>query len=176
MMDPRKFVLGAVLAAAASFAAAQESPPIPLTLTTTGPGMLGTTFERSVSGLFVDVFSFTPATVGGTVSVTLTPLDSSVQFFAALLADQGFSFLPESGATNFSFAAMADATKPLSLTVFGFAGNADTLVDAAGRYSGKIDVQTVAAVPEPETYALFLMGLAALGAGVKRRRKTAAQD
>jgi hypothetical protein len=137
---------------------------------------LGTTFERSVSGLFVDVFSFTPATVAGTVSVTLTPLDSSVQFFAALLADQGFSFLPESGATNFSFAAMADATKPLSLTVFGFAGNADTLVDAAGRYSGKIDVQTVAAVPEPETYALFLMGLAALGAGVKRRRKTAAQD
>ena len=137
---------------------------------------LGTTFERSVSGLFVDVFSFTPATVAGTVSVTLTPLDSSVQFFAALLADQGFSFLPESGATNFSFAAMADAAKPLSLTVFGFAGNADTLADAAGRYSGKIDVQTVAAVPEPETYALFLVGLAALSAAVRRRRKTAAQD
>jgi len=97
---------------------------------------LGTTFERSVSGLFVDVFSFTPATVAGTVSVTLTPLDSSVQFFAALLADQGFGFLPESGATNFSFAAMVDAAKPLSLTVFGFAGNADTLADAAGRYSG----------------------------------------
>jgi hypothetical protein len=137
---------------------------------------LGTTFERSVSGLFVDVFSFTPATVAGTVSVTLTPLDSSVQFFAALLADQGFGFLPESGATNFSFAAMVDAAKPLSLTVFGFAGNADTLADAAGRYSGKIDVQTVAAVPEPETYALFLVGLAALSAAVRRRRKTAAQD
>ena len=60
--------------------------------------------------------------------------------------------------------------------MFGFAGNADTLADAAGRYSGKIDVQTVAAVPEPETYALFLVGLAALSAAVKRRRKTAAQD
>ena len=136
---------------------------------------LGTTFERSVSGLFVDVFSFTPATVAGTVSVTLTPLDSSVQFFAALLADQGFSFLPESGATNFSFAAMVDAAKPLSLTVFGSpATPTRSPMQRAG--TPAIDVQTVAAVPEPETYALFLVGLAALSAAVKRRRKTAAQD
>jgi hypothetical protein len=31
-------------------------------------------------------------------------------------------------------------------------------------------------VPEPETYALFVVGLAALSAAVKRHRKTAAQD
>ena len=169
-MHLRKIVLGAVMAVSASIAAAQESPPIPLTLTTTGAGMLGTTFERSVSGLFVDVFTFTPASVAGGVSVVLTPLDSSVHFFSALLGNEGFSFLPESGATNFSFSSVVDAKTPLSLTVFGFAGNVDTLAEATGRYSGKINVQTVAAVPEPETYALLVCGLAVLGAAVRRRR------
>ncbi|HEV8210994.1 MAG TPA: hypothetical protein VGP77_12760 [Vicinamibacterales bacterium] len=36
----------------------------------------------------------------------------------------------------------------------GFAGSTDTL-EAAGRYSVTISVQTTAAVPEPETFALL---------------------
>jgi len=167
IMNLKQLVVSAVMAVAASTAYAQDAP-ISLTLAPTGPNLLGTTFQRSVSGLFIDVFSFTPATVAGTVSVTLTPLDSSINFFVALINADSFSFFPESGATNFSFQSVVDASSPLSLTVFGYAGDASNLTDGNGRYSGTISVQTVAAVPEPETYALFLAGLVALGAMKKR--------
>jgi hypothetical protein len=164
-MNLRNSVLGAVLAITTSLAAAQEPPPIALTLLPTGAGTLSTTFERSVAGLFVDEFSFTPASVAGPVSVTLTPLEGPVNFFAALLNNEGFSFLPESGATSFSFQTTVDGTAPLSLTVFGYVGDPDTLVDAAGRYGGTITV-----IPEPETYALLLAGLGVVGAMARRRR------
>lgn len=173
-MNLKTLVMAGVLVVAASAVSAQEAAPIPLTLTPSGPNTLGTTFERSVTGLFVDVFSFTPARVAGTVSVSLVPLDSSINFFAALLNNEGFSFLPESGASTFSFQSVVDASTALSLTVFGYAGNPLTFTEASGRYSGTIQVQTVAVVPEPETYALLLAGLAAVGAMTKRaaRRRT----
>ena len=173
MMKFLKMGASALLWAAATVATAQEAPAIPLTLTPTSASTLGVSFERSVSGLFIDVFSFTPASVAGTVSVTLTPLTNSVNFFAALLGDEGFSFYPESGATNFSFQSIVDSTRPLSLTVFGYAGDANVLTDAAGRYSGAIAVTTVAAVPEPETYALLTAGLLVLGAWRRRRHRAA---
>ena len=167
-MNLKKLVVSALLAVTASVAFAQDAPPIPLALTPSGPNLLGTTFQRSVSGLFIDVFSFTPASVAGTVSVSLVPLDASINFFAALINNDAFSFFPESGSTTFSFQSVVDATMPLSLTVFGYSGDALTLTDAAGRYSGTIGVQTVAAVPEPETYALLVAGLVAVGAMRKR--------
>ena len=167
MMNLKQLVVSAALVVAASASCAQDAP-IPLTLVTTGPNLIGTTFQRSVSGMFIDMFSFMPADVAGTVSVTLMPLDTSINFFAALINGDSFSFFPESGATNFSFQSVVDARSPLSLTVFGYAGDASNLTDASGRYSGSIQVQTVAAVPEPETYVLLLAGLATLGA-LKRR-------
>ena len=130
---------------------------------------MGTTFEWAVSGLLVDVFSFTPVSVAGTVSVSLVPLDASVSFFAALLNSNAFSFLPESSSSStFSFQSAVDATVPLSLTVFGYAGDSLTLTGASGSYRGTISVQTVAAVPEPETYALLVAGLIAIGVMKKR--------
>ena len=167
MMNLKQLVVSAALVVAASASCAQDAP-IPLTLVTTGPNLIGTTFQRSVSGMFIDMFSFMPADVAGTVSVTLMPLDTSINFFAALINGDSFGFFPESGATNFSFQSVVDARSPLSLTVFGYAGDASNLTDASGRYSGSIQVQTVAAVPEPETYVLLLAGLATLGA-LKRR-------
>ena len=166
-MNLKQLLVSAALVVATSSACAQDAA-IPLTLVSTGPNLLGTTFQRSVTGLFIDVFSFTPAAVAGTVSVKLMPIDSSINFFVALVNNDSFSFFPESGATNFSFQSVVDASSPLSLTVFGYAGDASTLTDGTGRYSGTIQVQTVAAVPEPETYALLLAGLATLGS-MKRR-------
>ena len=168
-MNLKQLFVSAMLVGAASAACAQDASPTPLTLAATGPNGLGTTFERAVSGLFVDVFSFTPASVAGTVSVSLVPLDTSVSFFAALLNSNGFSFLPESSSSStFSFQSAVDARGPLSLTVFGYAGDPLTLTGASGSYRGTLNVQTVAAVPEPETYALLVAGLIAIGVMKKR--------
>jgi hypothetical protein len=134
---------------------------------------LSTTFERAVSGLFVDTFTFTPATFAGDVSVSFTSLSGPVNFFAALLNGQGFSFLPESGQALFAFQTAVTADMPLELTLLGFAGNAETLMDASGVYRGTI----TAAIPEPETYALMFAGLAVIGAVARRRtRRSQAAD
>jgi hypothetical protein len=45
--------------------------------------------------------------------------------------------------------------------------------DRSVKFQGKIDNLTVAAVPEPESYAMLLAGLGLVGA-IARRRKTKA--
>lgn len=169
-MKSRLFAALVAGALASTAALAQDAPPIPLTLAPAAGGSLATTFERSVTGLFVDMFTFTPASVAGTVSVRLTSLAGPVNFFGALLGDDSFSFFPESGQSSFSFQSVAGTGTPLSLTVFGYGGDAATLTDAAGRYAGSISVQTVAVIPEPQTYALMLAGLLAVGGMAARKR------
>jgi len=62
----------------------------------------------------------------------------------------------------------AGTTSDLVLTVHGYSGlSGSTGADIAASYSGTINVT---AVPEPETYALMLGGLAVIGF-VARRRK-----
>ena len=170
-MNIKMFVAAASLAIAASAASSQETAPIPLVLSPSG-GTLATTFTQSVTGLFIDTFSFTPGNVSGTVFVTLTPVNSSVNFFAALLSDEGFSYLPELGPTGFTFQSVVDGRTPLSLTVFGFAGNTETLSDLTGSYQGSVRVQSIAAIPEPQTYALMIAGLGVLGFAARKRGQT----
>lgn len=125
-----------------------------------------------VDGFFLDTFAFTPAAVSGNVSVNLVPLDTSINFYSALLNGIGFSFLPESGLANFSFQSMVSSDQPLLLQVLGFSGDANTLTAAAGSYRGTISVATAAAVPEPETIALLLTGLAFVGYMGRRKRQS----
>jgi hypothetical protein len=68
-----------------------------------GASAIGTTFQRAVSGILVDTFSFTPASLAGGVSVSFTSVAGPVTFFAALLNDQGFSYVPESGQSALTF-------------------------------------------------------------------------
>jgi hypothetical protein len=129
-------------------------------------------FTSSVNGLFVDSFTFTPAAVSGNVNVSLSALAGApLTFFAAQLNESIFS-APGEGASAFSFAALVDASQPLMLTVFGFAGSLDDLSGVPASYSGNVTVGTVAAIPETSTYALMFGGLGlVMWVGAMRRRR-----
>lgn len=149
---------------AAPMAHAQEAPAIPITLAPATDGSFAAAVTRDVSALFVDSFNVAaPAGLLGSATVTFTTVAGPVTFFAAQLGEQSFS--AGEGGSTFSF--QAALTPGLNaLTVLGFAGDPELLSDGSGRY--RLDI--AAAIPEPETYALMLGGLALLAAVVMRRR------
>ncbi len=162
-----------VTAALACTAGAALADPPPVTLTPSGGGLFSGAFTQMVDGLFIDTFTFLPATFAGLVSVTLSSVSGPVSFFTASLNDHDFSFFPEVDGPAFSFSATVTADAPLTLTVFGAVLAGDGNPGGAGSYHGTINAASVAAVPEPETYALMLAGIAAVGWGARRRRAAA---
>lgn len=170
-MNFKYAAVAVALAAGAGLASAQEEmPPIQLVLSPSGPGMFSTTFMQNVNGFFLDTFVFSPpVNFSGTVMVNLVPA-GPINFAAALLNNEGFSYFPETDPTNFKFTATVNSAMPLTLQVLGFAGDALTLTAMSASYTGTITA-TVAAIPEPETYALMLAGLALLGAWSRRRKQ-----
>ena len=145
-----------------------------VTLTPTGPGMFAGGFTQAVDGVFVDTFSFIPASFAGLVSVSLSSLSGPVSFFVGSLNGQDFSSF-EPAPASFAFSAYVTADMPLMLTVFGAVLDVDGNPGGAGSYRGVI----TAAVPEPQTWALMLAGLAGiagLAGGSARRRQTASID
>ena len=105
--------------------------------------------------------------------MTLSSVGGPVSIFTASLNDQDFSFLPEVDGPEFSFTATVTADAPLTLTVFGTVLDSDGNPNGAGSYHGTINASSVAAVPEPETDASMLAGIAAVGWGARRRRVAA---
>ncbi len=164
-MKLHRFFSAIVLAGATCLAFA--APPDPVTLMPSGPGILSGGFTQAVDGLFIDSFSFMPSALDGLVSVTLSSLSGPVSFFTASLNGQDFSYFPELGQTDFMFQAQVSSSMPLSLTVFGAVLDGDGNPLGAGSYSGAIAV----AVPEAQSYALMLAGLAGLALAAWRRRK-----
>lgn len=136
------------------------------------------------SGLFVDsiVFRLPPAlgSVTGNGAVSFTSVSGPVELVLATVASANGDLI----AATDSFANIAipsmlsfmNGMLPITLTVLGFAG--DAFADPSPLttiYRGSITVDVpVAAIPEPETYALMLAGLAGLGC-VARRRKAKAE-
>ena len=100
------------------------------------------------------------------MSVSLSSLSGPVSFFTASLNDQNFSFFPELGQIDFSFSAFVNNDVPLTLTVFGAVLNKDGNPGGLGSYSGSI----TAAVPEPQTWALLLAGLAGIAVAARKAR------
>ena len=138
----------------------------------------GTDVFHLVSGVFTDQFTF--KFIGGSLIdvslITSAAQDElAVQQIVFTSADvNGVAVTVKAGKilgdTVLRSASLfqASANNDLVLTVHGYAGlNGSVGKDIAASYSGTVNVT---AVPEPETYALMLGGLAAIGF-VARRRK-----
>ncbi len=139
------------------------------------------------SGAFLDsfVFNLPPlASALGSGTVTFTSLSGPISLVQAVVAsaDGGFvgqtdTFASLAIPSSFSF---MNATAPLTLLVQGFAGGGaidpfDDPVPLTTSYAGNITFNNaVAAIPEPETYALMLAGLAGVGYAARRRKEKAA--
>jgi hypothetical protein len=145
-----------------------------------GPGDLGTIDDLSVvignviseRGFFTDSYTFTiegegdltgsaqVLSVGDTLGIrrlTVSLLDSDAMVI-------GTDSRPRNG---FSFVDLAPGDYTLRIT-----GRATGL--SGGTYSGAIFADTTTVpIPEPETYALMLAGLAAVGFIARRRRQQA---
>lgn len=149
-------------------------------LSPSGTGSFSAAFDAThlQSGLFVDsfVFSLPSGSAGllGNVALTFAALSGDISLVVATLdaANGAYTASPPDPASIAipSTLSLMNATAPLTLTVLGFAG--DPFADATpltASYSGRIAFTAVAAIAEPETYALMLAGLAGVGWAARRR-------
>ncbi len=143
-------------------------------LASTGPGDLGPidnipiSLGNTVAGpLLFDVYTFTldmPGFLDGIATSLELPPTLGLSGFSVVLQDASFSVIgtDTNPSDGFSFAGL-DAGW-YSLTFVGV-----TTGTLGGGYGGVILAQTI---PEPETYALMLAGLAAVGFVAVRRRRS----
>jgi len=137
-----------------------------------GPGDLGTidntpiVIGNTVSGLLFDVYTFSlsaPGTLyGSAVSLDVSPY-LGLAGFSVVLQDSMFNVLGSDTMPSDGFTFGGLSAGSYALTFIG-----QSTGTSGGSYGGSI----FAAVPEPETYALMLGGLAAIGFLVNRRRRS----
>ncbi|MEQ1685926.1 MAG: FxDxF family PEP-CTERM protein [Burkholderiaceae bacterium] len=122
------------------------------------------------SAAFTDHYSFSLSSLGdvtgGLVNFWLWS-NNDVNFSSVAITGGGYSGTDSNVADGFSFAGLSAGT--YDLAVSGYLGRGEYL----GGYTGAISsTATVAApVPEPETYAMLMLGLAGVGFAARRRNK-----
>lgn len=181
----RKLLLAAAAAMALvgatnANAASTVVGPVPVVLTPPSSAFFGSNITGGPTS-FDDTFSFTIAGQAGftdaqvstlllnhsqNVDFTYLALDGMVTTVTGGVASGGVFTKTSSDPAPETWAIL----DPVYLTVgdhtLHFMGN---LIGPSGSYSGTINVQ--AAVPEPATWAMMLLGFGAMGIAVRRRRK-----
>lgn len=142
---------------------------------------VGGLFSKPV-GEFLDLFNFTVTQPSvGVAAVLSVPLDIplvagtefNIDFFAPSLGLGGIALLDATGSTIL----VSDTNSSDGLNLSGSIAAGDYKFAVLGNANGTLGgtyvgyLQTLAAVPEPETYAMLMAGLLAIGAVSRRRRQ-----
>jgi len=141
---------------------------LPLVANGTNPLQYSGHFGNDPKGIFSDVFTFAPAAnAGSNASASVLDMDLEghgvINFGGATL--NGIAFT-QTGADRWSLASTLVPSGMLTLTVWGDATN-------GGSYDGTINLLMVPSpVPEQQTYAMLLGGLALLGVVARRRKQS----
>jgi PEP-CTERM motif len=164
------------------------SGPQSLTLVSSGLTYTNSTFDVTTSGGFVSIGSTVPG-VNNLGSFTLTgdPFNYNGNFFDLLVT---FTAPAGAGPATFTDTIIGSVTSTgaggvfinfdnsIQHFTFGDGGSFDFFVNDVSVNAGETItvsgtiLSAVAAVPEPETYVLFVAGLAAVGFMARRRRKS----
>lgn len=164
--------LASLPASAATVIYGAGNPGGMVTLASAGPGAVssGISFDVSGTGAFTAVFSFdnpfNPAAAGGSASFNYDP--DRITF-------TGASFTGGLGTVAVTAGAMGSS---IQINLPNLAQGAKTLTfsgklnrpaggNAFARIGGQLTL--TAAVPEPATWALFILGFGAVGAALRRR-------
>lgn len=150
--------VAAPLALSISANAANYIAPLPTTPGTyTNVYNFSESFPDLVDGHLTDSFQFTLAS-----DATVTAFSDAPGAIINFLGMPGFGFLPPGGGSPLAQNLLAGSYQVVFKSALG----------STGTFTGGITVAgvPVAAVPEPETYALMLAGLALVGFSARRRQ------
>ena len=173
-MKLKNFFAAAALAASTTLSFA--SGPFTLSPDPVNPNTFTSVVtQTSPAEFFIDTFDFAALPSSADVVFALFGVRGPVQFLVANVASgsgsTSFSFFPEDGPLSpVSFHTSIAANTSFSLTVLGSGIPVGDAPFATGSLT--YGVAVVATVPEPETYALMLIGLIGVG-GMARRQQRA---
>lgn len=127
-------------------------------------GTLSQTFSTSVGTQYMVSFDYGASAGGGqSLYASVLGFDTTIELINVIASD----FNPLSPLSSFSFAFTANGSQS-TLKFADYSGNYTVSLD------GILDNVSVVAVPEPETYAMTLSGLALLGLVTRRRKRKVA--